>query len=201
MSFFEERGISTFWGISIILMEVVVVFFVFYILYFFWIENPTPTDNILIIRSFRNSIVRIPETVDTTGWLQYQSDETGISFQYPSSDVVSEDTIVYGDAEGRIVELISGQDTVFALKAFPLAPDEQSDEVDVAKVFKRLTGVTPNIYQSYTEKIDGMTATVYRQVPGNPPQDHIYFYNQRYFFETIFSSTTAPILATVILEP
>ncbi len=196
MGFLRQRGISTFWGISIILMEVTVVLFVFYILYFFWIENPTPTSNILIIRTFRSDVVRIPGSVDTTGWVPFSSDDLGISFYYPSTYSLNEDSIAYGTSEGQLIELTFDGERQFSLSAFTLLPSE-IENARIDKVFTRLTGINPSVYQSYEEKVNGHPAVVYRQVPGDQPQDHIYFMNDSYFFESVFNTTSAPILSTV----
>ncbi len=195
MSFFTQRGISTFWGISIILMEVTVVLFVFYILYFFWIENPTPTSNILIIRTFRHNVVEIPRDLDTSTWRTYRSEPLGITFQYPPTYELTVDDIVYGTYEGALVEL-DDTGVAFTLRAFPILTEDGKNP-EINDVFRRLTSINPSVYQSYDEKVGGRPAVVYRQVPGDPPQDHIYYMNDTYFFESVFNSTSAPILGTV----
>jgi hypothetical protein len=198
MSFFSQRGISTFWGISIILMEAVVVFFVFYILYFFWIENPTPTSNILIIRAFRGNVISIPASVDTTGWNTYTSVTDDITFKYPAAFGQVVDDIAYGTYEGTVVDLSdSNKAPVFTLKAFSLLPEERGNGASIGEVFTRLTELNPNIYQSYTEEIGSQPAIVYRQIPGDTPQDYIYFMNGTHFFESVFDRTAASILSTV----
>ncbi|MBI5037238.1 MAG: hypothetical protein HZC01_00810 [Candidatus Kerfeldbacteria bacterium] len=200
MNFFAQRGISTFWGISIILMEVTIVLFVFYILYFFWIENPTPTSNILIIKTFRSNVVRIPESVDTSGWQQYTSDELSIAFKYPDDYTLFEDSIAYGVYEGTLIELRAADAAdSLSFKAFPLTPGEIEDETPVGKIYQRLTGVSPNIYQSYTEKVADEIATVYRQTSGDPNEDNLFFINANNLFEIEFNEASAQILATVTL--
>ena len=81
----DKQGITTFWGISIILIEAVVVFFIFYILYFFWIENPTPTSNILIVRAVSRNVVKIPIKVDTADWLTFEDKTNSFEFKSPNS--------------------------------------------------------------------------------------------------------------------
>lgn len=196
MNIFNRRGVSTFWGISIILMEVVIVFFVFYILYYFWIENPTPTSNILIVRTFRGGVVNIPNSVETSGWTQETVAKPAVTFKYPGSLTMTEDGITYGTFDGRIVELHDGDTLVFSLRVFPLQTGEQGGEVDLAKVFQRLVGISPSVFQSYPEKVGGHTALVYRQKPGSASGDRIYFSGEGYFFEAGFDQQSANILST-----
>jgi len=187
----NQQGITTFWGIFIILMESVIVVFIFYILYFFWIENPTPTSNILIIRTFTKKAVTIPKSVDTADWLKYINNSYGFSIQYPSDYQATEDEIIYGDYDGKIISLTKGDIDDFSVRIFKIKEEES-----VADSFERLTGVSPSIYQSFSEKVDDHDAIVYRQEPGDAAGDRIYFMGNNYLFESAFDQFSIQILAT-----
>lgn len=187
----NQKGITTFWGISIILMESVIVLFIFYILYFFWIENPTPTSNILIIRAFTKKAVTIPKSVDTADWLKYINSSYGFSIQYPADYQVAEDEIIYGNYDGKIISLTKGDIDDFSVRIFKVKEEES-----VADSFERLTGVSPAIYQSFSEKVDDHEAVVYRQQPGEASGDRIYFVGNNYLFESAFDQFSIQILAT-----
>lgn len=196
MSSYYRRSISTFWGISILLMESVVVVFVFYILYFFWIENPTPTSNILIVRTVRGNVLTIPKQVDTTGWIPYTSNDDNFSLMYPADYQMNKDVIIYGEYTGNVFELSKDGTQIFSLRIFPLVGEEIGQDDVLAEVFTRLTSINPEIFQAYDEDVAEVKATVYRQVPGDPPQDFIYFLSSSSFFETVFDNVSADILAT-----
>lgn len=187
----NQQGITTFWGISIILIESVIVFFIFYILYFFWIENPTPTSNILIVRAVTKRGITIPKTVNSASWLKYTNSNHGISLKYPIGYVVSDDSIAYGDYEGKVINFEKDGAGDFSIRFFTVADEESIDEA-----FERLTGVNPSIYQSFTEEVDDHDAVVYRQQPGETTGDRIYFIGNSNFFELEFNETTAQILTT-----
>jgi len=187
----NQQGITTFWGISIIIIESIVVFFIFYILYFFWIENPMPTSKILIIRAFSKKEITIPKQVETTGWFKYSSQVYGFTFQYPEGYQIAEDTITYGDSSGQMIDLEKDGDSFFSLRIFKIQAEET-----MAEAFERLTGVNPTIYQSFTEKVDNREAIVYRQQPGEAAGDHIYFINDNYLYESAFDAFSSQILAT-----
>ena len=197
MSLYYRRSISTFWGISILLMESVVVVFVFYILYFFWIENPTPTSNILIVRTVRGNVLTIPKQVDTTGWIPYTSSDDHFSLMYPSDYQMNKDVIVYGEYPGSVFELSKDGTQVFSLRIFPLVEEELGKDDVLADVFTRLTSIDPDIFQAYEEDVADSKATVYRQIPGETPQDYIYFLSSNRFFESVFDDVSAKILATL----
>lgn len=192
MNMKHEQGISTFRGISIILMEVVVVVFVFYFLYYFWIENPVPTDNILVVRTFHNTAVTIPSTVDISGWLEYTSDTYGFSLHYPVGYQVAEDKITYGSSDGHIISLVKNDAEAFWLHIFP-----RQDAETIAQVFQRLTTVDPTVYQSFNQRVSGAEAVAYRLTPGQVTQDHVYFIGNNYFFESPLNAFSAPILGTL----
>lgn len=198
MTLRNQKGITTFWGISIILMEAVVVFFVFYILYFFWIENPTPTSDILIIRTFnKRNVVDIPVSVDATGWLAYGSSVSNFSLRYPGDLTLTEDDIVYGTSEGNLIEFQRAGATVFSVRVFPLTEEEKNDsDTLIPDVFTRIISFDPSVYQSYMRQVDDVEAVVYRQVPGDSSQDFIYFMSADNFFEANFNQTAANILST-----
>jgi len=191
MNIKEQRGVSTFWGISFILMEVTVVVFVFYILYFFWIENPTPTANIYIIKTFKGGTVTIPKDVETTGWLVYSNSSYGFSLKYPTDYKISEDEIVYGLYEGRVFSLSQQDQENFSLRFFPAEGNES-----VKSAFERLTTINPSVRQSFQEEVGGREAIVYRRAPGQTPSDYIYFIGNGYVFESAFDEFSAQILAT-----
>ncbi|MDD5040317.1 MAG: hypothetical protein PHY34_04170 [Patescibacteria group bacterium] len=192
MSIRNQAGVTTFWGISIILMEVVIVFFVFYILYFFWLENPTPTSNILIVRVFqRGEVVKIPSTVNSAAWSQYE--QPGFfTVQYPAEYSVSEDSITYGSTTGSMV-VFTRQDNMeaFSIRYFGINEDEE-----IGEAYERLTGIHPGIYQSYTEKVDTADAIIYRLQAGTASNDHIFFLGKGNLFEVPFTTTTAEVLTT-----
>ena len=187
----NQQGITTFWGISIILMESVVVLFIFYILYFFWIENPTPTSNILIIRTFTKKGVTIPKSVDTADWLKYINNSYNFSIQYPADYQIAEGEITYGNYDGKIISLTKGDVDNFSVRIFKVREEES-----VADTFERLTGVSSSIYQSFSEKVDDHRAIVYRQKPGDASGDRIYFMGNNYLFESAFDQFSIQILAT-----
>jgi len=187
----NQQGITTFWGISIILIEAVVVVFVFYILYFFWIENPTPTSDISLVRLVNHQAVTMPSHVDTTGWLTLDRSDYYISVQYPDTWQISDDTITYGTTEGHIISFQDNKTEKFSLRVFPVKASES-----IPQALTRLTSIDPAIYQSHTERIDGREAIVYRQRPGRSTDDRIYFIGSGYLFEAPFNATTAPILST-----
>ena len=187
----NQQGVSTFWGVSIILIEAAAVFFVFYFLYFFWIENPLPTEYISVVGPFDRSAVKLPISVQTSGWLKYQNVTFGFSLQYPADYKISEDEIVYGNNAGHIFGLSrQGQET-FWLRIF----SSQNDD-SIAAAYERLTGINPSTYQSFSRKIGGIEAMAYRIAPGNKPQDHLVFIGNKYFFEAPLDNNTAPILST-----
>ena len=191
MNYPDQKGISTFWGISIILMEVTIVVFVFYILYFFWIENPTPTSNILIMRAFKDRALTIPKAVDTTGWLTYTTSTYGFSLKYPTGYKILEDEIVYGSYEGKVFSLNEQGQESFSLRFFPVEGDES-----VSSAFERLTTINPSILQSFEEKVGGQAAIVYRRAPDQTPRDYIYFIGNGYVFESAFDVLAAQIFST-----
>ncbi len=183
--------VRTFWGVSIILIEAVVVIFVFYILYFFWIENPTPTSNILIVKAFQKQSVQIPESVNTHGWQEYLDGQYGYSFMYPAGYIPVQDEIAYGDNSGELIMLQRDGEENFSLRIFQSPGDET-----VPEAFQRLTNIDPVIYQSYSETVDSQKATIYRQKPGESSGDMIYFKANEYFFEASFNTFSAEILST-----
>ena len=187
----NQRGITTFWGISIILMVVTVVLFVFYILYFFWIENPVPTSEIILVRAVRHQSVSIPSSVDTTGWLKLDDATNQISFQYPATQVIHTDEITYGTTSGTMISLLQDTTEQFNLRIFPATADET-----VADAFQRITGIDPSAYQSFAEKLGGEAAVIYRQKAGTLNNDRIYFIHAGYFFEAPYSAATVDILST-----
>jgi hypothetical protein len=194
MNLKNQQGITTFWGISVILMECVVVLFVFYILYFFWIENPTPTDTIIFIRPFSHHSVVMPTSVETTGWQIHQDVTYGFSFLYPSSYTTTEDEIDYNGQKGHIVSLLNQDKEVFWLRIFP-----RQGEESIAQAFRRLIGINPATYQSYDLKLSGIEATAYRIAPNTAVQDNVYFFGNNYFFESPFNTIGASILFTFTL--
>jgi hypothetical protein len=187
----DQRGITTFWGISIILMVVVVVVFVFYILYFFWIENPVPTSEITIVRAVRHQSVSIPSSVDTSGWETYENASYRISFKYPDPLTINEDEISYGTTPGNLVVLLQDTTEKFNMRVFP----SQAEEA-VPAAFQRITGIDPSAYQSFTEKLNGEEATIYRQKAGTLNNDRIYFIHGKYFFEAPYNTYSVMILST-----
>jgi len=191
MDFKNQKGVTTFWGISIILIEAVVVFFVFMILYFFWIENPTPTSRIFFIRAFSKKTIEIPKSVNTDGWILYSTSKYGFSLQYPEGYKISEDVIEYGTYDGLEFNLKKDDAATFSMRIFSL---EQSEIVTTT--FLRLTGVNPLIYQNFVEEVGGSEAIVLRMAPGQPSSDFIYFTGNNYFFESGFDELSAQILST-----
>lgn len=191
MNFHNQKGVSTFWGISIILIEAIIVFFIFYILYFFWIENPTPTSNILIMKAFKEKTLTIPKAVDTTSWLTYSSSLYGLSLKYPAGYSISEDEIAYGQYEGSIISLTEQNQESFSLRFFSLRGDET-----IAIALERLTSVDPSIYQHFSEEVADKEAIVYRRAPNQTPRDYIYFIGNNYLFESAFDELSVQILAT-----
>ncbi len=191
-----KRKITTFWGISILLIESVIVVFVFYFLYFFWIENPTPTDNILIVRALSNRGVVLPKNVDTANWLTYNNNDYNFSFKYPSTHDLTNDEIAYGENEGEIINLNEADTTDFYIHVFPIQPKEV-----ISEVYLRLTGVDPEAYQFFSEKISGVDAIVYRKLPGDPVGDEIYFINDGYLYEAPFNKDSVNFLATFKFLP
>lgn len=167
------------------------MFFVFYVLYFFWIENPTPTSNILLVRVFRDDAINIPEQVDTTGWLQYTNSSLGFSMQYPAGYRVTEEQIVYGEYEGKLLDFQQTGAQTLSLRAFPAVDNET-----IAQAYERLTGVSPDVYQSFTEEVADTDALVYRLTPGINTNDSIYFIGNSYLFEMPYNQTAAKVLAT-----
>ncbi|MFA6098757.1 MAG: hypothetical protein WCV50_03205 [Patescibacteria group bacterium] len=190
-SIHSQQGFSTFWGVSVILIETIVVVFVFYFLYFFWIENPTPTSNILIVKAFSKRSLDIPKNVDTAGWKKYSDPNLGLTLSYPSDYKLTQEAIFYTQYQGLVISFDSGERHIFSIKVFSL----QSGE-DLAAAFERLTGVNPNIYQTYAEKVGGRQATVYRQKPGSSDNDQIYFIDNGNLYEADYSSSSVPVLAT-----
>ncbi len=187
----NQQGISTFWGVSIILIEAVMVFFVFYFLYFFWIENPLPTEYIAVVAPFDRRAVKLPISVQTNGWLKYQNVTFGFSIQYPADYKIFEDEIIYGNNAGHIFGLSRQGQEIFWLRIFSYQADDS-----IATAYKRLTGINPSIYQSFSRKIGKIEAVAYRVNPGNPLQDHLVFMGNNYFFEAPLDNNTAPILST-----
>jgi len=190
----DQRGVTTFWGISIILMVVTVVVFVFYILYFFWIENPVPTSQILIVRAVQHKAVSIPSNAAAADWLTYENPAYHVSFQYPDQYQVSEDDIYYDTNAGHLITLRDGTAEQFNLRIFAVGSDE-----DIASALKRLTNIDPSIYQSFTEKVGGQEAVIYRQKPGTPDNDQIYFIHEGYLFQATYNVNTVKILSTFTL--
>ena len=192
MSIKDQRGITTFWGISIILMEAVVVFFVFYTLYFFWIENPTPTSNILIMKVFKpGSSIDIPDEVDTDGWLSYQNNSYNFSLKYPTGYDISEDSLMYGEYEGKSISFNKPSEDSFGIRIFKVMEEEK-----IADTYERLTGVDPSIYQHVVMEVAGIEAAMYRTAPGDLVQDKIYFVNDGSLFEVSYHDFAAQILST-----
>lgn len=191
MIFRDQKGITTFWGISIILMESVVVLFVFYILYFFWIENPTPTSNILIVKVFNDQSLSIPKDVDTTGWQIYKNESYGFTLMYPAGYSVSGDEILYNDYQGSLVSLDQAGAPNFSLRLFPIQDNES-----ISLAYERLSNIDASIYQSFNIKIDGTEAVVYRMAPGEEDKDTAYFISNDYLFEVAYNADTVPILST-----
>ncbi len=188
----NQKGISTFWGISLVVIEAMVVFFVFYLLYFFWIENPTPTSNILIVRAFqKESTLEIPTSVNTEGWQYYIDEERGFSFRYPDGYTSATDEIVYNTYAGSMVSLRKENRDAFSLRFFSVNGEE-----DVDQAFERITGIRPVVFQSFQEEVSDTKAVVYRQAPGEPVKDRIYFIANGYFFESAFDELSTLILAT-----
>ena len=183
--------VRTFWGISILLIEAVVVFFVFYFLYFFWIENPTPTSNIFIVKAFQKKSIEIPESVNTNGWQEYSDGRYGYSFMYPAGYTTAQDEIAYGDSPGKLIMLQRDGGEYFSLRIFDAAEKET-----IPEVFQRLTNINPSIYQFYSETVDSEKAVVYRQRPGESSGDMIYFIANDYFFEAPFNTFSTEILST-----
>ncbi len=192
----QNRKISTFWGISIIIIESVIVFFIFYILYFFWIENPTPTDNILIVRALSNRGLVIPANVNTADWLTYNNEDYNFSFKYPASYDLTNDEIAYGENEGELINLNDTDTTDFYVRVFPIQPEET-----ISSAYLRLTGVNPEAYQFFTEKISGAEAVVYRKLPGDPIGDEIYFISGQYLYEAPFNKNSVNFLSTFKFLP
>lgn len=190
----DQRGITTFWGISIILMEVVVVIFVFYILYYFWIENPVPTSEITLIRAVRHQAVSIPHDVAQTDWLTYENPTYAVSFRYPDTYTLSEDDIYYDTNAGHLITLREGTAERFSLRIFAAGTDES-----ITDTLKRLTHIDPSIYQSFNEKVGGQAATIYRQKPGTADNDQIYFLHHGYLFQAPFNAVTVDVLSTFTL--
>lgn len=194
---YNQQGVTkirTFWGISIILIECTIVIFVFYFLYFFWIENPTPTSNILIVRAITKRSVVIPETVDTTGWLIYSNSDYGFSIKYPSDYKINEEEIFYGDNSGQLINFQMANNPQFYLRIFESLPKETINEA-----YKRLTGILPTTYQSFSQTVDDKEAMVFRIIPGDVTGDKIFFIGNGYFFEAPFTSSTVNLLATMSL--
>jgi len=189
----DQKGISTFWGISIILIEAVVVFFVFFVLYFFWIENPTPTSRIFLVRALGKKEVSIPKQVDTAEWLTYSSNAYRFSLRYPFGYNFADDEIIYGSYPGREFSLSREGASGFSLRFFPVETEET-----VAEAFQRLSGVDPSIFQSFNEKVAGSEAIVYRRDLGQTPSDYIYFIGSGYLFESPFDEFSAQILVNFI---
>lgn len=187
----NQRGLTTFWGISIILMVSLVIIFVFYILYFFWIENPVPTSEITIVRAVRHQSVSIPSKVDTTGWLTFENSGYGVRFQFPVTLAPSEDDIIYGSTSGRIVSLRDATGEQFSLRVFMAKADET-----IPTAFQRITGIDPSAYQSFNEEVGDEEAIIYRQKAGTLNNDRIYFIHGKYFYEVPFSTSTVNILST-----
>ncbi len=191
MSIKDQRGISTFRGVSIILIEIVVVVFVFYFLYYFWIENPVPTSNIFIVRAFKGEVIEIPESVNTTGWEIYENENYNFGISYPAHHTMTQDVITYNETDGTVFALSLGDTEMFYLRVFNILPKET-----VADTYERITGISPSIYQSYSEKVDGTEATVYRQRAGEDYGDRIYFIGEGFMFESVFDQFAAEILST-----
>lgn len=197
MIIYDQQGatrIRTFWGISIILIECTIVIFVFYFLYFFWIENPTPTSNILIVRALSKKSVTIPASVDTTGWLIYSNSDYGFSIKYSSDYKIINDEISYGDNQGELINFEKENGIQFYLRIFESLPGESLNQA-----YERLTGVSTNTYQLFPQTIDDQEAIVFRLIPGDKTGDKIFFISNGYFFEAPFTNTTVNLLATMSL--
>lgn len=188
----NQRGISTFRGVAIVLVETVIVFFVFYFLYFFWIENPTPTSDILIVRAFNHQQISIPKQVATAGWQEYDDSTRGFSFSYPPETIRYTDTVAYNGFDGTLVSVKDGSIEIFGLRIFPLKGEET-----IPQAFERLTGVKPSIYQSYEEKVGDTKAMVYRLKPRQKNGDTVYMIHKGYLFEVPLTTSAAQILATI----
>jgi len=109
---------------------------------------------------------------------------------------MNKDVIIYGEYTGNVFELSKDGTQIFSLRIFPLVGEEIGQDDVLAEVFTRLTSINPEIFQAYDEDVAEVKATVYRQVPGDPPQDFIYFLSSSSFFETVFDNVSADILAT-----
>ncbi|MDP2684128.1 MAG: hypothetical protein Q8P20_03655 [bacterium] len=194
---YNQQGVTkirTFWGISILLIESVIVIFVFYFLYFFWIENPTPTSNILIVSALSKKSVTIPDSVDTNGWLIYSNSDYGFSIKYPGGYVIVDDEIFYGENQGKLINFKQANNIQFNLSIFGSIPEEKINEA-----YERITGISPDAYQFFPQKIDDQDAIVYRLMPGEKSGDKIYFIANGYFFEAPFNTITVNLLATMSL--
>jgi hypothetical protein len=191
----NQQGITTFWGISIIFMEVVVVLFVFYILYFFWIENPTPTDDIVIVKLFRRPTVSISSIQQPpSDWSTYQNVTFSFALRYPSSYKIKEGEIDYNAAKGHVFSLLKDGQEKFWLRIFPCQPSDKT----IAAAYQRLTNIDPTVYQAYPQRVSGGEAIVYRLAPGAKPRDHVFFMSSDYFFEAPLDTLSAQILGTFI---
>jgi len=186
--------IRTFWGISIILIECTIVIFVFYFLYFFWIENPTPTSNILIVRAISKKSVSIPSEVNADGWLIYSNSDYGLSIKHPSDYKIKQDDIYYGDEQGILINFEKDNNPEFYFRIFESGANE-----NIAEAYQRLTGISPAAYQSFVQEVGGKEAVVYRVIPGEISGDQIFFIANGYFFEAPFNQGTVNMLATLSL--
>ncbi|MFH0804892.1 MAG: hypothetical protein V1916_01710 [Patescibacteria group bacterium] len=192
----DQRGVTTFWGISIILMEAVVVFFVFYILYFFRIENPTPTSNIAIVRMVARRALSVPQTVDTAGWLTYSNNSAGVQFHYPPDYRYAADEIQYNATPGTLLTFQNSTADKFELRYFLM-----SGTMPVSQAFQFVTSIDPSVYQQYGQTVGGQQASVFRQRAGVNSGDFIYFVANSYLFEVPFNTFNASILSTFKFYP
>jgi len=187
----NQAGITTFWGISLILMMSIVVFFIFYVLYFFWIENPLPTSNILLIRTFAKQTLTVPDQLDTAGWIQYSDNSIGYNLKYPDNWVLANDQISYGAYDGKVFSLSNNNQEAFAMNIFNLEVGE-----DWVAAFRRLTGVDSTVYQSYQMEIKLANGIVLRLRTGRASSDRLYFTGNGYLFEVPLDQTAVNILST-----
>lgn len=186
-----KREISTFWAISTIIILSMVVVFIFYFLYFFWIENPTPTSNILVVRAFQKRAVVIPGSVDTEDLISYADFENRFKVYLPSGYSIEYDEIFYGETEGTVVTFLKEGSDSFVMRIFDALQDES-----IKDSFYRIASVDLSSLQWFREEIDGHEAVVYRLKPGDPSGDQLYFIWNSLLFEVPFNKSTVQVLAT-----
>ncbi|MFA5135150.1 MAG: hypothetical protein WC505_05215 [Patescibacteria group bacterium] len=186
-----NREISTFWGISTIIILSMVVVFVFYFLYFFWIENPTPTSNILVVRAFQRRAISIPDTVDTAALVSYADFENKFSLYLPVGYSVNYDEIYYGETPGTIVTFSKSNAESFSMRIF-----SAQENTSIEDSFRQITNVELSPLQWFSEEVDGREAVVYRMQPGDPNGDQLYFLWNGMLFEVPFNERSVQVLAT-----